>query len=128
MPSRRRAARSQPRAGAPASPRRCASSARRCRRSCPASGARLATARSVVRPARRPGTPDEAARALAHALRAKAPPGRRERSLGMSALVVYESVYGNTREIAEAIAEGLGGADVTAVHEAPARPEGLDLL
>ena len=46
----------------------------------------------------------------------------------MSALVVYESVYGNTRAIAEAIAEGLGGADVTPVHEAPARPEGLDLL
>lgn len=43
----------------------------------------------------------------------------------MSALVVYESVYGNTRAIAEAIAEGLGGADVTAVHEAPERPEGI---
>ncbi len=46
----------------------------------------------------------------------------------MSALVVYESVYGNTRAIAEAIAEGLGGADVTAVHEAPERPEGIDLV
>jgi hypothetical protein len=46
----------------------------------------------------------------------------------MSALVVYESVYGNTRAIAEAIAEGLGGAEVTPVHEAPGRPEGIDLL
>ena len=46
----------------------------------------------------------------------------------MSALVIYESVYGNTRAIAEAIAEGLGGADVVAVHEAPDRPEGIDLL
>ena len=46
----------------------------------------------------------------------------------MSALVVYESVYGNTRAIAEAIAEGLGGVDVPAVHEAPARPEDLDLV
>jgi hypothetical protein len=46
----------------------------------------------------------------------------------MSALVVYESVYGNTRAIAEAIAEGIGGADVAAVHEAPGRPEGIDLL
>jgi len=30
----------------------------------------------------------------------------------MDALVVYESMYGNTRAIAEAIAEGLGGAEV----------------
>jgi flavodoxin len=36
----------------------------------------------------------------------------------MDALVVYESVYGNTRAIAEAIAEGLGGARTTAVHAA----------
>lgn len=46
----------------------------------------------------------------------------------MSTMVIYESVYGNTRAIAEAIAEGLGGADVIAVHEAPGRPEGIDLL
>lgn len=46
----------------------------------------------------------------------------------MDALVVYESIYGNTRAIAEAIAVGLGGADVLPVHEA-ARSEGtLDLL
>ncbi len=37
----------------------------------------------------------------------------------MSAIVVYESVYGNTRAVAEAIAEGLGDARVVAVHEAP---------
>jgi flavodoxin len=33
-------------------------------------------------------------------------------------LVVYESMYGNTRAIAEAIAEGLGGAPVRPVGEA----------
>ena len=37
----------------------------------------------------------------------------------MSAIVIYESVYGNTRAIAEAIAEGLGDARVLPVHEAP---------
>jgi hypothetical protein len=34
------------------------------------------------------------------------------------AVVVYESVYGNTRAIAEAVAEGLGGVAVRPVHEA----------
>lgn len=38
----------------------------------------------------------------------------------MSALVIYESVYGNTRAVAEAIGEGLGDARVLPVHEAPA--------
>jgi flavodoxin len=36
----------------------------------------------------------------------------------MNAIVVYESVYGNTRAVAEAVAEGLGGAEVLPVHEA----------
>jgi flavodoxin len=39
----------------------------------------------------------------------------------MSALVVYESIYGNTRQVAEAIATGLRtglGAEVVPVHEA----------
>jgi Flavodoxin len=40
----------------------------------------------------------------------------------MSAVVVYESVYGNTRAAAEAIAEGLGGADVVPVSRADAIP------
>jgi Flavodoxin domain len=53
---------------------------------------------------------------------------RTGKELGMSALVVYESVYGNTRAIAEAIAEGLGTTDVVAVHEAPARSDGIDLI
>jgi Flavodoxin domain len=35
----------------------------------------------------------------------------------MNALVVYESMYGNTRAIAEAIAEGLGGATVQSTRE-----------
>ena len=46
----------------------------------------------------------------------------------MKAIVVYESIYGNTRAIAEAIAEGLGGADVKSVPDAAARPELADLL
>ena len=36
----------------------------------------------------------------------------------MNAIVVYESMYGNTRAVAEAIAEGLGGARVLAVGDA----------
>lgn len=32
-----------------------------------------------------------------------------EKELTVNALVVYESIYGNTRAVAEAIAEGLGG-------------------
>jgi flavodoxin len=35
----------------------------------------------------------------------------------MNAIVVYESMYGNTRAVAQAIADGLGGAQVTAVSE-----------
>lgn len=47
----------------------------------------------------------------------------------MKATVVYESMYGNTHSIAEAIAEGLGAADVVSAEEA-ARLDltGLDLL
>ena len=36
----------------------------------------------------------------------------------MNVLVTYESMYGNTRRIADAIAEGLGGADVLALADA----------
>ena len=36
----------------------------------------------------------------------------------MNAVVAYESIYGNTRRIAEAIADGLGGARVVPVAEA----------
>src|SRR5215207_2732106 len=46
----------------------------------------------------------------------------------MKALVVYESMYGNTRAVAEAIAEGLGGSPVRAVHEAGQAPEQRDLV
>jgi hypothetical protein len=46
----------------------------------------------------------------------------------MNAVVVYESIYGNTRAIAEAVAEGLGGADVASVASAPADPGEVDLL
>jgi len=46
----------------------------------------------------------------------------------MNAVVVYESVYGNTRVVAEAIAEALGGASVLPVHEAAGRAEEADLL
>lgn len=46
----------------------------------------------------------------------------------MNALVVYESMYGNTRAIAEAVAEGLGGAPVTSVARASADLTDVDLL
>lgn len=50
----------------------------------------------------------------------------------MRALVVYESMFGNTRQVATAIADGMAdGADVsiTDVADAPARvPDDVDLL
>ena len=46
----------------------------------------------------------------------------------MDALVVYESVYGNTRAVAEAIAQGLGGAEVRAVKDAVVTRDSMDLL
>lgn len=46
----------------------------------------------------------------------------------MNALVVYESVYGNTRAVAEAIADGLGGAEAIPVHEAVGRGQEVELL
>jgi hypothetical protein len=46
----------------------------------------------------------------------------------MSAIVVYESIYGNTREVAEAIASGIGDARVVSVHEAPSQVTKPDLL
>ena len=46
----------------------------------------------------------------------------------MRTTVVYESVYGNTRAVAEAIGEGLEGAEVLPVHEARDRAKGSELL
>jgi flavodoxin len=46
----------------------------------------------------------------------------------MSVVVVYESVYGNTRAVAEAIADGLGGAELVPAHEAATRAQGAELL
>jgi Flavodoxin domain len=46
----------------------------------------------------------------------------------MNAVVVYESVYGNTRAIGEAIAEGLGGARVVSVANAGEALDASDLL
>jgi hypothetical protein len=46
----------------------------------------------------------------------------------VNALVVYESMYGNTRAIAEAVAEGLGGAEVRSVHAAAGIPDEVDFL
>jgi flavodoxin len=46
----------------------------------------------------------------------------------MNALVVYESVYGNTRRIAEAIAQGLGDAVAVPVHDAAERVDEADLI
>ena len=47
----------------------------------------------------------------------------------MKTLVVYESMFGNTRAVAEAIAEGLGSAEVVEVSAAPVvLPVDLELL
>ena len=50
----------------------------------------------------------------------------------MKALVVYESIFGNSREIAEAIAEGLSGHLEVELHEATVVPTpssvGQDLI
>jgi menaquinone-dependent protoporphyrinogen IX oxidase len=46
----------------------------------------------------------------------------------MDAIVVYESVYGNTRAVAEAVADGLGGVPVLPVREAARRDGPVDLL
>lgn len=46
----------------------------------------------------------------------------------MNAIVVYESIYGNTRAVAEAIAEGLGDATVVSPAELPADAAQSDLL
>jgi len=47
----------------------------------------------------------------------------------MHALIVYESMYGNTRAIAEAIAEGFGdGAVLRPVRTAAAPDDEVDLL
>ena len=45
----------------------------------------------------------------------------------MNALVIYESVYGNTQAVAEAIADGLGGEALT-TDEAPADAFAAELL
>jgi Flavodoxin domain len=46
----------------------------------------------------------------------------------MTALVVYESVYGNTKEVAEAIAGGLEDARAVSVGEVPSQATKADLL
>ncbi len=42
--------------------------------------------------------------------------------------VIYESMYGNTRQVAEAVAEGIGAADVFEVGAAPPMPHDVGLL
>ena len=46
----------------------------------------------------------------------------------MDAIVVYESIYGNTRAVAEAIADGLGAIAVVPVHKARSDQGMSDLL
>lgn len=49
----------------------------------------------------------------------------------MNALVVYESLYGNTKQIAEAITKGLAlecDVEITEVGKAPPAPSDFDLL
>jgi hypothetical protein len=56
----------------------------------------------------------------------RVPCEREERAV--NALVVYESIYGNTRQIAEAVADGLGGANAVRVEDASAELGNVDLL
>src|SRR5947208_8525330 len=46
----------------------------------------------------------------------------------MNAIVVYESIYGNTRAVAEAIAAGLKDAKVVSIHQAVSQATKVDLL
>lgn len=46
----------------------------------------------------------------------------------IDAIVVYESVYGNTREVVEAIAEGVAATAVRPIHEAQGRQGTVDVL
>jgi hypothetical protein len=46
----------------------------------------------------------------------------------MTAIVVYESIYGNTREVAEAIAAGLGDARAVSVYDVASSVTHADLL
>lgn len=46
----------------------------------------------------------------------------------MTALVVYESLYGNTRDVAEAIAAGLADATVVSVQDAVSQVTKAELL
>lgn len=47
----------------------------------------------------------------------------------MRALVIYESMYGNTHAIADAVAEGLGAeVEVRPVHDAGSGPADVDFL
>jgi hypothetical protein len=48
--------------------------------------------------------------------------------IAMNAIVIYESVYGNTRDVANAIATGLGGATVVSVADAGTVAPGSDLI
>jgi hypothetical protein len=48
--------------------------------------------------------------------------------LTVDAIVVYESMYGNTHAVAQAVAEGLGGATLLAAHDAAGQLADTDLL
>jgi len=46
----------------------------------------------------------------------------------MSVIVAYESMYGNTRQIAEAIAEGIGNAKVISVNRGDEGADDADVV
>ena len=46
----------------------------------------------------------------------------------MNAIVIYESVYGNTRDVAAAIAAGLGGVPVLSIEQAQTYDSDPDLI
>jgi flavodoxin len=85
-------------------------------------------AESVVHPSSRQTTPDDVAGVQAHARKESERCHGAGKELVMTALVVYESMYGNTRAIAEAVAEGLGDAQALTVHEASDHARPGDLL
>jgi hypothetical protein len=86
-------------------------------------GAEFAPMRTGIRSATMVMREDVASFPTAH------DPRKTRRRTAMEAMIVYESMYGNTRAIAEAIGEGWGsGARVCALRDAGVTPDNLALL
>jgi hypothetical protein len=86
-------------------------------------GAEFAPMRAGIRAATMVMREDVAGLPTAH------DPRKTRRRTAMEAMIVYESMYGNTRAVAEAIGEGWGdGAHVCALRDAAMPPDDLELL